>query len=150
MTERLVDVALNGKGVLHTYPVTIKTNGASPPDTLFERKALKAAAFSGLVKDDEISALTARMHIGRSGQLSPYGDCQAILAETKAGLHATVREQAYLRWEQAGCPEGRSDDFWHAAQQEHFSKRAYCLWERAGCPEGRADEFWRETVEFEV
>jgi hypothetical protein len=38
-----------------------------------------------------------------------------------------VRERAYLLWEQAGCPEGRTDDFWHLAQNQRFSERAHAL-----------------------
>ncbi len=30
----------------------------------------------------------------------------------------TIRRRAYQLWEQAGCPEGRSDEFWHAARAE--------------------------------
>jgi hypothetical protein len=26
-----------------------------------------------------------------------------------------TRERAYLLWQQAGCPAGRSEEFWHAA-----------------------------------
>jgi hypothetical protein len=28
-----------------------------------------------------------------------------------------TRERAYLLWQQAGCPEGRSEEFWFAAIQ---------------------------------
>ncbi|MDA8249828.1 MAG: DUF2934 domain-containing protein [Rhodospirillales bacterium] len=29
-----------------------------------------------------------------------------------------IRERAYQLWQQAGCPAGRSEDFWFAAQRE--------------------------------
>jgi hypothetical protein len=29
-----------------------------------------------------------------------------------------IRTKAYLLWEQAGCPEGRSQEFWLAAEHE--------------------------------
>jgi hypothetical protein len=29
-----------------------------------------------------------------------------------------IRERAYELWEQAGCPDGQSDEFWSLAQQE--------------------------------
>ncbi len=29
-----------------------------------------------------------------------------------------IRRRAYELWQQAGCPEGRSDEFWHAARAE--------------------------------
>lgn len=31
---------------------------------------------------------------------------------------ARVRERAYHLWEQAGCPDGRSEEFWHQAAAE--------------------------------
>lgn len=31
-----------------------------------------------------------------------------------------VRERAYVLWEQAGRPEGRSEEFWFLAQQEMY------------------------------
>ncbi len=34
---------------------------------------------------------------------------------------AKVRERAYLLWESAGRPEGRSDEFWMLAMQEVFA-----------------------------
>jgi hypothetical protein len=46
-----------------------------------------------------------------------------VLAETKEGLDQVVRERAYLLWEEAGCPEGRTEDFWHQAQNQRFSER---------------------------
>jgi hypothetical protein len=29
-----------------------------------------------------------------------------------------IRERAHHLWERAGKPEGREDEFWHAAEQE--------------------------------
>jgi hypothetical protein len=29
-----------------------------------------------------------------------------------------IRERAYQLWEQVGRPEGRADEFWHAAERE--------------------------------
>lgn len=29
-----------------------------------------------------------------------------------------IRERAHQLWERAGKPEGREDEFWHAAEQE--------------------------------
>lgn len=29
-----------------------------------------------------------------------------------------IRDRAHQLWEQAGKPEGREDEFWHAAEQE--------------------------------
>ena len=33
-------------------------------------------------------------------------------------IEHAIRRRAYELWEQAGCPEGRSDAFWHAARAE--------------------------------
>ena len=57
-------------------------------------------------------------------------------------LDQLIRERAYLLWEGAGRPEGRSDEFWYQAQFEDLRERAYALWESEGCPEGKADEHW--------
>lgn len=35
-----------------------------------------------------------------------------------ADLEQLIRERAFQLWEQAGRPEGRSDEFWHTARQE--------------------------------
>ena len=100
-------------------------------------------------RNEELGSLNAKMHIGRGGQLTPYGDPHGVLAETKAGLDQVVREHAYLLWEEAGRPEGCADNFWHKAQSERFRERAYALWEREGCPQGKADEHWLRTRAFE-
>lgn len=35
-----------------------------------------------------------------------------------SGIQELIRERAYELWQQAGCPEGRSDEFWFAAERE--------------------------------
>ena len=35
-----------------------------------------------------------------------------------------IRRRAYQLWEEAGRPEGRSDDFWHAARAEIADEEA--------------------------
>jgi hypothetical protein len=147
MPERLVDVERRGAEVLHTFPVTI--SAAATDEEAFKQKALEAAANAKLVANPELESLDAKMHVSRGGQLTPFGDPHGVLAETKAGLDQVVRERAYLLWEQAGRPDGRSDDFWHQAQHQRFCERAYALWEREGRPEGKADEHWFRTRAFE-
>ena len=93
--------------------------------------------------------LHATMHICGSGPLEPDRDPLGVLAETKAGLDQVVRERAFLLWEQAGWPNGRSDEFRHRAQHHRWCDRAYALWEREGCPQGKADEHWHRTLNFE-
>ena len=39
-------------------------------------------------------------------------------------IEHVIRRRAYELWEQAGCPEGRGDEFWHAARAEIEGERA--------------------------
>jgi hypothetical protein len=48
------------------------------------------------------------------------------------------------------APEGRADEYWHRAHDQHLRERAYLLWQQEGCPERRADEYWHRTREFET
>src|ERR1700720_3314283 len=101
MPERLVDIEKQGSKVLHTFPVTIS---APAEEQAFKEKALEAAGNAKLVPNEELDGLSAKMHVSRGGQLTPFGDPHGVLAETKAGLDQVVRERAYLLWEQAGRP----------------------------------------------
>jgi Protein of unknown function (DUF2934) len=121
--------------LLHTFPVT--TSAPPTEEEPYKQKALEAAANAKLVPNEELESLEAKIHAGRGGQLTPFGDPHGVLAETKEGLDQVVRKRAYLLWEQAGCPEGRAEDFWHQAQHQRFSERAYALWERDGCRKAR-------------
>ena len=38
--------------------------------------------------------------------------------QLSAPTEQDIRERAHRLWEQAGRPEGRDDEFWHAAEQE--------------------------------
>jgi hypothetical protein len=33
-------------------------------------------------------------------------------------IEEEIRKRAYRLWERAGCPDGRSEEFWHAARRE--------------------------------
>jgi hypothetical protein len=149
VAERLVDVLNDKKTVLHTFTVALGTSGAKASDTKFEEKALSAAAHSQLVPTDELESLSARMHISRSGTMTPYGDSHDVLMETKTDLDRIVRERAYELWEQEGRPEGRSDEYWHRAHEQRLRERAYRIWEQEGCPEGQADRHYSWTCGFE-
>ena len=35
-----------------------------------------------------------------------------------SGIQEATRERAHELWQQAGCPEGRSDEFWFAAERQ--------------------------------
>jgi hypothetical protein len=147
MAERLVNVLDRHGSTIHTYPITLDD---SATDAEFEAKALEAAAHGQLVPDDELDALTARMHISRGGQMQPYGDDVDCDSETKAGLEQEVRERAYFLWVQDGSPEGRSDEYWSRALEEHLRDRSYVRWQQEGSPEGTADADWRRLEEFEA
>jgi len=147
MAERLVDVLDRRENVIHTFPITIE--GSETSDAQYEKKALEAAAYEKLVPNNELNGLTARMHISRSGPLEPYGDNRDILAQTKESLDQIVRTRAYLLWEQEGRPDGRADEHWQRAQEQHLQERAHARWEQEGRPEGRADEYLDRTREFE-
>jgi Protein of unknown function (DUF2934) len=149
VAERLVDVLNDKKTVLHTFPVALGASGAKESDTKFEEKALSSAAHSQLVPTDELESLSARMHVSRSGTMTPYGDSHDVLMETKTDLDRIVRERAYQLWEQEGRPEGRSDEYWHRAHEQRLRERAYRIWEQEGCPEGQADRHYSWTCGFE-
>jgi hypothetical protein len=148
MAERLVEVLNKSKGVIHVFPITIE--GSEISDAQYEKKALEAAAYEKLVPDAELDSLTARMHVSRRGPLEPYGDDRHALVQTKEGLDQIVRDRAYLLWEQDGRPDGRPDEHWQRAQEQHLHERAYALWEQQGHPEGRTDEHLDRTREFEA
>lgn len=150
MVERLVDVLDHNGTVIHTYPIALALSDSDADDAKYEAKALEAAAHGQLVPDAELKNLTAKMHVGRGGQMAPYGDDVAGNSETKVGLEQAVRELAYLLWEQEGRPEGRTEECWHRALDQHLRDRAYVLWQQEGSPEGRADEYWRRILDFEA
>ncbi len=150
MLERLVDVLDSHKAVLHTYPITIGGLDTPSNDTEYKEKACDAAAYAHLVPDADLASLTTRMHVSRGGAMAPFGDNRNALSQTKEGLEQTVRESAYFLWQQEGCPQGRAEDHWYRAHDQHLRERAYGLWQQEGCPEGRANEYWHRTREFEA
>jgi Protein of unknown function (DUF2934) len=150
MAERLVDVSNGNNTLLHTFPITVGDADGTPKDIKYEEKALKAAAHAQLVPDADLKNLTTRMHVSRSGTMTPQGDKLQVLSQTKQALDQEVRERAYFLWQLDGCPQGRADEFWNRAREQHFRERAYILWQQEGCPEGRADEYWRKIQEFET
>jgi hypothetical protein len=38
------------------------------------------------------------------------------------GLYERIRENAFYMWEQAGCPEGRAEEFWEQAERVERGK----------------------------
>jgi hypothetical protein len=149
VTERLVDVLDHKETVLHTFPVSVRVSEPDPSDIKFEDKALSASAHAQLVRIEELGSLSARMHVSRSGPVTPYGDSHDILMETKADLDRIVRERAYLLWDQEGRPKGCADEYWRRAYDQRLRERAYRIWEQEGRPEGQADRHWNWTCGFE-
>jgi len=149
MTERLVDVMREGGAVIHTYPVTLDAPPDVATDEDFEARALEAAAHGQLVPNEDLTTLTAQIHVSRAGQLSPYGDDVDSASETKLGLEQCVRERAYFLWESGGRPNGKSEEFWYCALDQHIRERAYVLWEQEGRPAGGQDEYWRRMRDFQ-
>ena len=49
-------------------------------------------------------------------------------------IEHAIRRRAFELWEQAGCPEGRSDEFWHAARAEIKSEGTETPVEELGPP----------------
>jgi Protein of unknown function (DUF2934) len=49
-------------------------------------------------------------------------------------IEHAIRRRAFELWEQAGCPDGRSDEFWHAARAELKSEGAETPVEELGPP----------------
>jgi hypothetical protein len=148
--ERLVDVLDSSGAVIHTYPITLGQAADDTDEAAYEAKALEAAANGRLVSDAELGSLSARIHIGRGGQMAPYGDDVASSSETKSGLEQSVRERAYFLWEQDGRPAGRAEEYWHRALDQHLRERAHVLWVQDGSPDGRADKYWHRIRDFEA
>ncbi|MEO7206876.1 MAG: DUF2934 domain-containing protein [Steroidobacteraceae bacterium] len=149
MKERLVDVKMGERGVVHTFPITISDPLAETNEKAFTEKALEAAAHAKVLEDDELEGLSAQMHVSRSGPLEPDHDPLSVLAETKEGLDQFVRDRAYFLWEQAGRPDGAAEEFWHKAQHQRWCERAYALWWREGCQAGNAHQHWYRIRDFE-
>ena len=144
--ERLVDVLLRDRILVHTYPVT--ADGLD--DAACRDKAAKAAAYARLVPEAELAGLTTRIHVERGGPVTPYGDRRDILSQTREGFEQSVRERAYLIWRQEGCSTGAADHHWRRARDHHLRECAYHLWQRKGRPDGQADQHWQETCELET
>jgi hypothetical protein len=96
---------------------------------------------------EDLGDLVEEMNDSPKSPLPSNGDPLEVNARTanEPKLEQLVREQAYLLWEHAGRPEGRSDEFWHQARFENCRERAYALWESERRPEGKADEHWHRA-----
>jgi len=39
------------------------------------------------------------------------------MSETETPTEHRIRERAFQLWQEAGCPEGRAEEFWRLAQE---------------------------------
>ena len=40
------------------------------------------------------------------------------MLENSESLEHRIRERAFELWQEAGCPEGRAEEFWHLAREK--------------------------------
>lgn len=109
MEECLVDVLNARDTVLHVFPVVVEDAAVAP------QEALKAATDLHLVPEEEEGSLHARMHVSRGGPLTPFGDALLTRQQAQERSEQQLRTHAYFLWQQAGCPDNRSEDHWHMA-----------------------------------
>jgi hypothetical protein len=46
-----------------------------------------------------------------------------IMLENSELLEHRIRERAFELWQEAGCPEGRAEEFWHKAREQETASR---------------------------
>ncbi|MBB1493204.1 DUF2934 domain-containing protein [Paracoccus sp. MC1854] len=63
-------------------------------------------------------------------------------------MEQVVCKRAYALWEQEGRPDGRAEEFWHRALEQHIRGCAYVLGQQEGSQDG-ADEDWHQNREFQ-
>jgi len=114
MKECLIDVLNARNTVLHVFPIAVEGQDGNPRLVNPEQEALKLAAIMQIVPETE--ELHARPHVGRGGQLLPYGDVVELKHETCERTEQRVRQRAYFLWQQEGCSENRADEHWHRAR----------------------------------
>ncbi len=113
MTERLVDVMNERNTVLHVLPVPSDEKN----DRDLEQEAVKIASEMELVPDSECERLHARIHVSRSGPVTPYADALIIKQEQHERLEGRIRERAYYLWQKDGCQNGQRDAYWYRARE---------------------------------
>ena len=94
MKECLIDVLNGHDTVLHVFPIAAEDQDHALTETECVQEAIKAASLLRLVPEPETGDLHGRVHVGRGGQLTPYGD---------------------FLWRQEGCPENRAEEHWRQA-----------------------------------
>lgn len=56
---------------------------------------------------------------------SVFGMQSPTVVVSFEGIRQQIRELAYDMWEKAGCPEGRDEEFWVAAENELFGENSF-------------------------
>lgn len=117
MKECLVDVLNARNTVLHVFSIPVEEQDGTPKPVDAGQEALKLAASTHLVSEDEAKHLHVRPHVGRGGQLTPYGDVLEDRRRNLEKMQQRIREHAYFLWENEGRLENRADEHWHRASK---------------------------------
>ena len=115
MKECLIDVLNAHDTVLHVFPIAAEDQDHALTEAECVQEAIKAATLAHLVPEPEMGRLHGRVHVGRGGQLTPYGDVLEIRRQSQERAEERVRTCAYFLWRQEGCPENRAEEHWHQA-----------------------------------
>jgi hypothetical protein len=54
------------------------------------------------------------------------------MLENSEMLEHRIRERAFELWQEAGCPEGRAEEFWHLARERETAAQGGDIVEEAG------------------
>ena len=87
----------------------------------------------------EIDILEPNYRDERRGEPAPWRK------QGMSAIEEVIRKLAYELWEQAGRPEGRSDEFWFAARYE-FERREETGETQVGAPVSRRVEAPRHEL----
>ena len=115
MKECLIDVLNAHDTVLHVFPIATEAEDRALTDAECVHEAIKAATLLRLVPEAETPSLHGRVHVGRGGQLTPYGDVLETRRQAQERAEEHVRTRAYFLWRQEGCPENRAEAHWRQA-----------------------------------
>lgn len=64
-----------------------------------------------IVKNDQINSVFDNFNVSNASNTLTF-----------ELLRQQIRELAYKKWEESGCPTGKDEEFWVAAEQELFGK----------------------------
>jgi len=107
--------------VLHVFPIAVEDQDGTPRPMSPEQEVLKLAPIMQIVPETE--KLHPRPHVGRGGQLLPYGDVVELKHEICERTEQRIRKRAYSLWQQEGCLENRANEHWHRAREiESYGK----------------------------